>query len=379
MNKVVFKNFSKGLILLLLGFMLIGLVSANEDINETLDNNFNDPMLKLENNYSIEVYSNNNLEENLSLNLNDVSFENESQENLLGTSEYDKVYMDAPNITIYYCSQEWFQVKVTDYWGNLVDGGYVKFNYGNRNYNVKVIQGYATEFVWAANELGAKTVTLSYVSNSHYSPSSMNLSFKTVKVNVFTTCNDYKYGTNKFKFYLYPVDGGYGVSGVKVKVKVKVGKKYKTFYKTTDKKGCFALKIKKLSAGYHNIIVKSLTKNVKVSYGAYLCVDEAKVKIKTYSSGKYIKIKAKNSKGKVVKGLKIKVKLYTGKHYKKVTVKTNKKGIAKVYVAGLSSGVYHKVKYSSANKNYYLKKISGANTDYVMISKGKALPLWWLP
>ena len=79
------------------------------------------------------------------------------------------------------------------------------------------------------------------------------------------------------------------------------------------------------------------------------------VKVK-FKAKKFFKITVKNG-NKLVKGLKLKVKVWTGKKVKTYKVTTNKKGVVKLSTKSLKVGT-HKVKISSANSKYFIKKSS---------------------
>ena len=359
--------FKKIFFLILILTVTIGVVSANENLNETLTIDFNDTIVETEDYDELSI--------------------DDSSENTLNEDYYEEdldsqVNLDVEPFTVDLNSKKWFEVYVTDYWGDPVDEGYITFNWNGYDYKLDVEDGVAMSYIYAAHKITTKTVTIKYVDDENfYDSSSVNTIFKTVKANTFIEDgNPYQYNENYYHFWLRSKDNGAGVENIKLKIKVKIGKKYKTFYKRTGGSGHLVLHIKGLSVGKHKVIITSLNKNVKLkTYKSNIIVKKAKINIKTSSSGKYIKIKAKDIYGDAAKNIKIKVKLSKKNYHKTVIVKTNKKGIAKVYLGGLSNNIYYKVKYSSGNKNYSIRDFNGDNMDYVILSGGKALPLWWLP
>lgn len=368
----MFKNSIR--IVFILIFILLTLGSVYAIDNETvISSDFNSSIVEISDN---EVLSQDNLSDDSSLLSN---YETLSEE---WSDEENKVSIDVEPFTVDLNSKKWFEVHVNDFWGNPVDSGYITFNWNGFKYKLDVDDGVARSYIYASNKITTKTVTVKYIDDeNYYDSASVQTTFKTVKANAFIeNGSPYQFNENYYHFWLFSKNGGAGVEGIKLKIKVKIGKKYKTIYKKTGGSGHVVLHINGLNVGKHNVIITSLNKNVKLkTYKSFIVVKKAKINIKTSSNGKYIKIKAKDIYGDAAKKIKIKVKLYTGKHYKAVIVKTNKKGIAKVYVGGLSNGVYHKVKYSSASKNYYIRDYDGDNLDYVILSRGKALPLWGLP
>lgn len=79
------------------------------------------------------------------------------------------------------------------------------------------------------------------------------------------------------------------------------------------------------------------------------------VKVK-FKAKKFFKVTVKNG-NKLVKGLKLNVKVWTGKKVKTYRLTTNKKGVAKLSTKSLKVGT-HKVKISSADSKYLIKKSS---------------------
>lgn len=89
----------------------------------------------------------------------------------------------------------------------------------------------------------------------------------------------------------------------------------------------------------------------------------------TYSSGKYFKVKAVDSKTKKpVPKVKVNLKVFTGKKYKKTTITTDSKGVAKYSASYLKVGK-HKVIVSS--KQYKAK----AKSSSIKISQALKLDL----
>ena len=155
------------------------------------------------------------------------------------------------------------------------------------------------------------------------------------------------------------------LSGIKLTLKVYTGKKYKTYYVTTNSKGIAAFKGSSLSIGTHKVEVSSSNKIYDIAKftssitlnKAKTIVSAPKVSVK-YKAKKYFKVAVKHySTKKYISGLKLKLKVYTGKKFKTYYVKTNSKGIANFNTKSLKRG-NHKVVILSANGNYIVSKTS---------------------
>ena len=152
-----------------------------------------------------------------------------------------------------------------------------------------------------------------------------------------------------------------------VKAKVYTGKKYKEYELSLyyDDIPVAALSVDKhFSVGKHKIVITSASKFYDAEkITSYLIVKKAKTVVKApavkakYKKSKKFKVTVKNKFDDAVSKVKIKIKVYTGKKYKTFTVKTNKKGVASINTKSLKRGV-HKVKITSANKNYSISKKS---------------------
>lgn len=156
------------------------------------------------------------------------------------------------------------------------------------------------------------------------------------------------------------------VKGLKLTLKVFTGKKYATYYVTTDSKGIASFKkASLLSIGNHkveitannkNYVVKKTTSSIKVAK-AKTIVKAPKVTVK-YKKSKYFKVTVKNkATKKVVKNIVVKVKVFTGKKYKVYKIKTNKHGTASLKTKNLKVGS-HKVVLYSGNSKYTISSKS---------------------
>lgn len=155
------------------------------------------------------------------------------------------------------------------------------------------------------------------------------------------------------------------ISGIKLNLKVYTGKKYKTYYVTTNSKGMAIFKASALAIGTHKVEITSSNKKYSVSKttssikinNAKTIISAPKISVK-YKKSYYFKVRAKHmSTKKYIRGLKIKLRIYTGKKYKTYTVKTNTKGLAKFNTKNLKRGT-HKVVIISGNSNYVVSKKS---------------------
>lgn len=152
-----------------------------------------------------------------------------------------------------------------------------------------------------------------------------------------------------------------------VKAKVYTGKKYKEYELSLyyDDIPVAALSVdKRFKVGKHKVVITSASKFYDAEkITTYLIVKKAKTVVKApavkakYKKSKKFKVTVKNKFDDAVSKVKIKIKVYTGKKYKTFTVKTNKKGVASINTKSLKRGV-HKVKITSANKNYSISKKS---------------------
>ena len=152
-----------------------------------------------------------------------------------------------------------------------------------------------------------------------------------------------------------------------VKAKIYTGKKYKEYELSLyyDDIPVAALSVDKhFSVGKHKVVITSASKFYDAEkITTYLIVKKAKTVVKApavkakYKKSKKFKVTVKNKFDDAVSKVKIKIKVYTGKKYKTFTVKTNKKGVASINTKSLKRGV-HKVKITSANKNYSISKKS---------------------
>lgn len=181
------------------------------------------------------------------------------------------------------------------------------------------------------------------------------------KTAVYNTLDD-------FTVVMDDLDLNTRVKYAKVNVKVYTGKKYKEYTLTLYYAGSPVAVLyidKHFSVGKHKVVVSSLSKFYDAEkITTYIIVKKAKTVVKAPA----VKAKYKKSKkfrvtvrSKVpfatVSKLKIKIKVYTGKKYKTFKVKTNNKGVASINTKSLKRGV-HKVKITSANKNYSISKKS---------------------
>lgn len=364
------------LISILFIFLTISCAYANEDSNQSLSLNDNET-------FELNEIQPQNIEDNQTDIDQDsilASYEEEDKDYWNDEHEYD-VTISAKPLTVYWGSKIMYTIKVTDYWGDPVNEGYIKFKYAGTNYKLPVDDGKAIHCVYANNKISSQQVTITYTGSSYYNSAKVVTTFKTAKaVCTIDTGGTYPYGDNYYTLYVFPKKG-YGITGAKIKIQIYTGKKCKTYYKTTSGSGSIIIH-KQLSLGSHKVVFKSLNKNVILkTKTSKIVVKKAKASITSSAKGKYYKLKAKDIYGDPIKGLKLKIKIYKGKHYTVKYAKTNSKGIAKFYVGNLKNNIYYKIKFSSANKNYYAKNKNNAghNENYLILSRGKCLPLWWLP
>jgi len=150
-----------------------------------------------------------------------------------------------------------------------------------------------------------------------------------------------------------------------------------SYYGTTDSNGMGVVKINNpvIPVGVHGVEIDvygdSVTskytqitvqeKNIPSTSGSGTSkvikpiVKAPVVKVK-FKAKKFFKVTVKNG-NKLVKGLKLNVKVWTGKKVKTYRLTTNKKGVAKLSTKSLKVGT-HKVKISSADSKYLIKKSS---------------------
>ena len=248
----------------------------------------------------------------------------------------------------------------------------------NYKLNIKLKSGNKTyQYTVTTNSKGIATLKLSLAPGTYSiiaSPTNNNLlcevegitSFKIVKTTAKISPNNYTTTYNsgkKFSAKITNSKTNHVLSGVKVLVKAYTGKKYKSYYATTDSKGIVYFKFSTLAAGKHKLVIstsasyissKAITKYITIKKAPTI-VSAPKVKNK-YKKSKYFTVKVKNKvTKKVVNKLKLKIKVYTGKKYKTYKVTTNSKGIAKINTKALKKGK-HKVVISSYNKNYSVSK-----------------------
>ena len=162
------------------------------------------------------------------------------------------------------------------------------------------------------------------------------------------------------------------VSGAKVSLKIKTGKKYKTAKLTSDKKGIAKYSASYLGVGKHKVIVKCSGK----SKTSQIKIKKAKAKINAPKVTNYFKQKGvfkvtvKNKKtDNPIKSCKVLFKVFSGDKYKTFTKKTDKKGIAKISTKSLSASL-HKVVISLKSTSK-VKKVSAKSSIKI---KQKGLP-----
>lgn len=346
-------------ILFILVFLIVGSVSA---IENDIDNNLD----------SINELAENNESQSLSVS------DDEVIESVYETSSGIDFEFD-DDITVDYASDNVFDVNV--YKDGYLQEGVVVLKEGNK----ELASGYSGDYVRMYGDklsLGQHSGKLIYYTDWSYSKSlgSVPIKFEVVKPSAYfykARTSAYYNSNSLFFFDLTPKNDNTGCIYVKCKVQVKNKGKWKTYYSNY---GDPDFKAKGLTVGKHKVIVTCLDKNVDCKkLVTYIKIKKAKAKVTTTSTDKYFKFKVKSA-GKALKKFKIKVKVFTGKKYKVKYVKTNRMGVAKLYVGNLKKNVYHKIKYSSANKNYFLESLGGTNTDYyISYSYSGNPPSWWLP
>ena len=174
----------------------------------------------------------------------------------------------------------------------------------------------------------------------------------------------YKSG-KKMKIVLKYPKNKYITMNIKLKIKVYTGKKYKTYYATTDSNGIAYFKASRFSKGAHKVEITSANSNVKFKkVKTSIIITKSKGKISApkvsskYKSKSYFNITLKHKlTNKVLSGIKIKIKIYTGKNFKTYVKKTNNKGKIKISTKSLKKGK-HKVEIISLNSNIKFSKKS---------------------
>ena len=172
--------------------------------------------------------------------------------------------------------------------------------------------------------------------------------YVTYKVKVYNTFN---YMGEKYREPLY---------GSKIKLRVYTGTKYKTYSGIINNNGIAAINIPKLGLGTHKVEIyldnkKRATSSIKiVKSNTTVLAPSTTVKHKKNS---YFKVRVLDSSGNPAKNIYLKVKVFTGKKSKTYLIKTNKNGLAKLKTSKLALGI-HKVVIKTGNKKYNVNKNS---------------------
>ena len=171
------------------------------------------------------------------------------------------------------------------------------------------------------------------------------------------------------KFSMFDEDDKYSLEERQLSIKVFTGKASKTYVRTIYDDDYFVGAVLEITRdfglGKHKVEVTSLSKYYEVKkLTTYLTRNKAKTTVKApkvtskYKKSKKFSLTVKNkASGYKVANIKVKIKVYTGKKSKTYIVKTDKKGVASINVKKLKKGT-HKVKITSADKNYSISKTS---------------------
>ena len=186
----------------------------------------------------------------------------------------------------------------------------------------------------------------------------------TVKIAAAKVKTSYKSGKT-MKIALKYTKNKYITMNVKLKIKVYTGKKYKTYYATTNRNGIAYFKASGFSKGTHKVEITSANSYVKFKkVKTSIAISKSKGKIyapkitSKYKSKSYFNITLKHkSTKKVLSGIKIKIKIYSGNKFKTYVKKTSSKGKIRINTKSLKKGK-HNVEIISLNSNINFYKKS---------------------
>lgn len=159
------------------------------------------------------------------------------------------------------------------------------------------------------------------------------------------------------------------VKNVLLKVRVDTGKNYKIYSIKTNSKGVAKLPTKKLSLGTHKVTITTNDKKYVIKKTSKIAIKKsvpkqtkklnayAPAKTVVYGVSKYFTITVKDDYDDVVKNVLVKVNVFTGKKYKTYSLKTNSKGEINIQTNKLAVGS-HKVTIKNGSKNYKISKSS---------------------
>lgn len=186
------------------------------------------------------------------------------------------------------------------------------------------------------------------------------------------------FAVEKLKYYKYGIGGDFSVflddktvAGkvcyISVKIKVFTGKKSKEYVKTLYYDGIPVALLEitnQFGVGKHKVEITSMSKYyIAKKFTTYITVKKAKTIVKApavkakYKKSKKFRVTIRDEHKSPLAKIKIKIKVYTGKKSKIYKVKTNRKGMASINTKKLRIGT-HKVRISSANRNYDISKKS---------------------
>jgi hypothetical protein len=291
----------------------------------------------------------------------------------LGKIDYLKIKTEviAPVVTAYPNEFKEFRVTVLDKnTGNPISGIWIKLNVYTgdtfKAYSLKTDDNGVAKYSFKFYEKGYHRIRI-YCANSQYYIS---------KVSGFKVCNHktvvsapivtaYPNEFKEFKVRVLDKFTKKPISGIWIKLNVYTGDSFKTYSLKTDDNGVAKYSFKFYEKGYHRIRISSANKNYDISKVSGFRVVNHKTAVsapivKAYA-GRFKEYKVtvldKTTKNPI-KGVAIKLQLYTGDTFKTYTLKTDDNGVAKYSFKFYEKG-YHRIRISSANKNYDISKVSG--------------------
>lgn len=366
-------NFKKYLIIfsiIMIFFVMVGLVSANENSSD---------VSIMENSDIIVTNSTDQIQNNI-LNTNEEDIQSADNESCSLQDSENK----PANVKFLTKSEEYtsgnlvYKLKVYDI---FTSNG---INYLEPRYNsiikLKVFTGTAYKcYSGSVGNDGTVSVKLpsmalgnhkveAYLDNVKQASSTLKITKSKTKVYAIATTLKFKKDTY-FKIKVLDSHSN-PVSNVNLKVSVYTGKKFKTYTVKTNSKGMGKLKTSKLSLGTHKVIIKTSNKHYSISKTSKIIIkskvvkkakqlySSAPVSTLKYKDNSYYKFKVIDAYKDMVKNIYIKVKVFTGKKFKTYSVKTDSQGVAKFNTKKLSIGTHKIVISPNDTKNYKLNKSS---------------------
>ena len=387
----MYDNFRKIIFIMVIVFTIflsISSISASNDYSTTVANTDNNDVGLMDNNYN-GIFVNNDEDERTVENSDNISILSDIN-NMPKLDAADKSIINESSYLIEYdtikkayaMDQTTFNVKVytNTYYNDILyqeplQGFYIKINVysGNKvnSYAMTTNSNGVASFKISSMDVGVHKVDI-YDQKGLKATSTINI-VKT-KFNVLTHSGVVSYKKSTYLEIKIVDNYNYPIKNFRFKIKVYTGSKYKVYNRQTDSKGIAKFNTKKLSLGFHNVVVTVnnkkyyFNKNVKI----HVCKNAPSTRINAnavtvkYKKDSYFNVKVLSNLNKAVSNLKLKVITKSHNNHKTYNIKTDNEGIAKLNTKTLPIGT-HSVTIKSNSAKYKFVKQSN-----IIVKKSKS-------